>query len=219
MWQIKLPRSPGLKRPCFLLFLAWNVTTEISITFPFLSLSYCTHRSEVDTDKLTYGRYLTYMIWFRTKPPEERADSIGPSQGMWENASEMCSGVSAWVWTPSALPQPRRPSASAPWLRLLGSKSESHKVSSPINSLLQCLSQGLSIPEIQQKGINRHFNTVVYPSQLPHKIWQSRSRASFTLQWWRKGNATLCRNWPHSTDLSPKSTTEASQLKGSTTAH
>lgn len=136
MWQIKLPRSPGLKRPCFLLFLALKVTTEISITFPFLPLSYCTHRSEVDTDKLADGRYLTYMIWFRTKPPEERADSIGPSQGMWENTSERCSGVSTWVWTPSALPQPRRPSASAPWLRLLGSKSESHEVSSPINSLL-----------------------------------------------------------------------------------
>ena len=43
MWEIKLPRSFGLKCPWFLLYLALNVTTEIGMTFPCPLPSFSTH--------------------------------------------------------------------------------------------------------------------------------------------------------------------------------
>lgn len=203
MWEIKLPRSFGLKCPWSLLDLAPNATTEISMTFPFLAsfLFRCAQKQ--------YGHWKNCqiavisdntVISLRLKPPEERTDSVGVSPKVGFGKMPPKGAQACQLGSEHLLfcHRPDGPSASLLHLLPLGSRSESHEISSSINSPLLCLSQKLSIPEMREKEMRPQavsFSTClsVYPSQLTCQVWKAGSWASLMPPQWRKLNTTFAQ--------------------------
>lgn len=109
---------------------------------------------------LSDGGDIWYMIGFGIKSPEERTNSAGrlPMVGFEKRPPKGAQACQFEVSTPTALLQPgwavcQHSPSCTPW-----HESESPNTASSVNLLLWCFSQGQSLPEMRQKGVDQHPN-------------------------------------------------------------
>lgn len=116
------------------------------------------------------------MIGFGIKSPEERTTLQDDCQ--WWDLRKGLKGAQACqleVSTPTALPQPGW-AVCQHWPCTPWHESESPNTASSVNLLLWCFSQGQSLPEMRQKGVDQHPNIPALTCSCPTGDW---------IVWWQ----------------------------------
>lgn len=186
MWEIKLPRSFGLKCPWFLLYLAPNVTTEIGMTFPCPPLSFSTHSQKQYRHLKSCQMAVIFDTWLDLESNLLKKEPILQDDCQWwdlrKGLRKVLKHVSLGLNTYcSATAQMGRLPALSVLYSLAWKREPQHSfICKPATSVLQ---PGTKHPRNEtERGWSAPQHPCSISGSYPTGVWRSGGRASLTLK-------------------------------------